>query len=114
MYFQNPITDLVSHLFYDLQDKKVGISGEEHSELLFEQRKEFGNIAASLSLYDECFTDLSPYHLSLKRGRPITDLLVCVDEENDYVYHSRKLVAKLRDIYAEDPLYMFYRQFPPK
>ena len=44
--------------------------------------------------------------------RPITDLLFCVDQDDPFKYHSRKMISKLRDIYNREPLYAFYREFP--
>lgn len=59
---------------------------------------------------------LSPYHLPMhvRYNRPVSDLLICCEEQNTLKYHSRKMTAKLREIYASDPLYSFYREFPSK
>ena len=46
--------------------------------------------------------------------RPITDMLLCVDEDDPFKYQSRKMISKMRDIFRDDPLYAFYREFPSK
>jgi protease II len=48
---------------------------------------------------------LSPYHVPLdalvaQQSRPKTDLMICCEEDYPLKYHSRKLVAKLRESYA--------------
>jgi hypothetical protein len=45
-------------------------------------------------------------------GRPITDLLFCVDSQDPFKYQSRKMISKLRESYQEKPLHAFYREFP--
>jgi hypothetical protein len=50
-----------------------------------------------------------------EENRPMTDLLISVDEElGKERYHARKMVAKLRDVYNHKPLYAFYREFSSK
>ena len=46
------------------------------------------------------------------QNRPITDFLFCTDTDDSVKYHSRKMLCKIRDIFNEDPLYAFYREFP--
>ena len=48
------------------------------------------------------------------QNRPITDLIFCTDVNDKMKYHSRKMICKLRDIFGEEPLYSFYREFPEK
>lgn len=91
----NPVCDLSTHLGFDVFDKSLD------KQFTFSQQQEFGTI-------DEY---LSPYHLPMPH-RPITDLLFCVDAQSPLKYHSRKMICKLRDIYQEDALYAFYREFP--
>lgn len=79
--------------------------------------KEFGDFA-KMDAYGR-IVNLSPYYMPLdamvaKKNRPITDLLICCEEDDPLKYHSRKLVAKLRESYAQDPLYCFYREFAAK
>lgn len=59
---------------------------------------------------------MSPYHMPLEMGstKPITDMLLCVDEDNKAKYHTRKMVARIREVAALDPMYCFYREFSEK
>lgn len=107
----NPICDLPSYLMYDLADKLPGVSQEEFAERQYLGIQEFGDIS-QLEVYQQAQL-MSPYHLPMSI-RPITDLLISVDEDHPYKYHSRKLMGKLRHIKAGDPLYAFYREFPTK
>ena len=43
-----------------------------------------------------------------------TDLLICADEEDAYLYHSRKIISKLRQVYNKENSWLFYREFPRK
>ena len=76
---------------------------------------EFGNIVPDKHVYERVLK-FSPYHMPLvmTENRPISDILLCCDQDSPYKYHSRKLIAKLREISAQDPLYAFYREFPSK
>ena len=58
----------------------------------------------------------SPYHMPMimTENRPITDILLCCDTKSPYKYHARKMIAKIRETSAYDPLYAFYREFPDK
>ena len=44
----------------------------------------------------------------------LTDLLLTTDEENDLIYHSRKLICKLRSVYEKDNSWIFYKEFKQK
>jgi hypothetical protein len=57
--------------------------------------------------------DLSPYHLPMQI-KPVTDIFLCCEEQHKYKYHSRKMIAKLREVYAYDPMFAFYREFSSK
>ena len=74
---------------------------------------EFGNISADRAAYERVLR-YSPYHLPLiiEENRPITDILVTVDQEWPYKYHARKLISKVREVSASDPMYAFYHEFP--
>jgi len=87
----------------------------EYEELLYNKNKEFGNIMQSREVY-EAVQRYSPYHMFMSEdNRPMTDLLISVDEElGRERYHARKMVAKLRDVYNNKPLYAFYREFSSK
>lgn len=41
-----------------------------------------------------------------------TDLLLSVDEDFIHKYHSRKLIAKLREVFLKNKTNLFYREFP--
>lgn len=43
-----------------------------------------------------------------------TDLYVCVDEDNKYKYHARKLMCKLREVYQKDNSHVFYKEYGRK
>lgn len=75
--------------------------------------KEFGNFT-NRETYRNMLS-LSPYHLPMDKAnyRPITDLLICC-EDNPHKYHARKMIAKLREVYAKEPLYAFFREFGSK
>ena len=74
---------------------------------------EFGNISADRAAYERVLR-YSPYHLPLEieENRPITDLLLTVDEDWPYKYHARKLMSKVREASVRDPMYAFYHEFP--
>lgn len=58
---------------------------------------------------------MSPYHAGIIDPQRLhTDLYVCVDEENDYKYHARKLIAKLREVYHKENSHVFYKEFSRK
>jgi protease II len=94
----NPICDLVNHLLVDD---------------LSPSNREFGNIRRSQDVYDR-IQRYSPYHMYMPE-KPVTDLLISVDEELGHErYHARKFTSKLRDIFHQDPMYAFYREFSQK
>jgi protease II len=75
--------------------------------------KEFGDFS-NKEAYRQMLS-MSPYHMPIDpaQARPITDLLICC-EEGPMTYHSRKLIARLRDEFAQEPLRAFYREFAQK
>ena len=91
--------------FMDLSVEKIRIA----------KQLEFGNINADVEAYKRLLT-ISPYHLPLhmKANRPISDILLTVDSDWPLKYHSRKLIAKIRDASASDPMYAFYQEFSPQ
>ena len=110
----NPLCDLPSHLTHDISTKlstssKFAIHAEK---VKIAKLMEFGNIAANPESYERVLR-YSPYHLPLdmKENRPITDLLLTVDEAWPYKYHARKMISKVREASARDPMYAFYHEF---
>jgi hypothetical protein len=95
---------LPNHLAFDIHNRTAR-NKTELTELEHSAKVEFGT-------KNEDYL-LSPYHLPMI-NRPITDLLFCTDENDPLKYHSRKMVCKIRDIFKEEPLYAFYREFPTK
>ena len=87
----------------------------DRDETYFDKLTEFGNIVSSRDVYDRALS-YSPYHMPLvmTENRPISDILLCCDEESPYKYHSRKLIAKIREVTSADPLYAYYREIPSK
>lgn len=43
-----------------------------------------------------------------------TDLLICCDEDFPYLYHSRKLICKLRQMYGKQNSWFFYKEYRSK
>ena len=74
---------------------------------------EFGNVIGDLTVYERLLR-YSPYHmpLDMSKNRPISDLLLTCDSESPYKYHARKLICKIRETSATDPMYAFYHEFP--
>ena len=82
-------------------------------QIYYDKLSEFGNIVADKSVYERVLS-FSPYHIPLvmTENRPITDILLCCDTDSPYKYHSRKMIAKIREVTYRDPLYAYYREFP--
>ena len=82
-------------------------------QIYYDKLSEFGNIVADKSIYERVLS-YSPYHIPLvmTENRPITDILLCCDNDSPYKYHSRKMISKIREVTYGDPLYAFYREFP--
>ena len=101
----------MSHFTNDLSDNSVSTALDQ---LVMDMTKEYGNFSKK-EVYENLIR-LSPYHLPMhvSQNRPITDLLICCEEQYNFKYHSRKMIAKLREVYASDPLYAFFREFPSK
>ena len=74
---------------------------------------EFGDIH-NLAFY-EALQLISPYHIPYKVPLA-TDLLLTVDETFPYNYHTRKLMAKLRQVMSKDKRqgFVFMKEFPDK
>ena len=90
----NPITDLVQHLFLDIETRNTS-SGVDHDIRHYDKLQEFGD--PQNKVFYEAHKMYSPYHMpTIDETAMNTDLLVCVDEENKHKYHSRKLICKLR------------------
>lgn len=101
----NPICDLASLFMHDL-------SSDQLDRQTREAIKEFGNFAKPEDY--RAILNLSPYHLPVDPSmRPITDLLICCGD-NPSKYHARKMVARIREVFAHDPLFAFYREFGSK
>ena len=110
----NPICDLSNHLLHDILDRGTDKSmGTD--EIYFQKLTEFGDIASDRGAFERVMS-FSPYHMPMlmTENRPITDILLCCDTDSPYKYHSRKMIAKIRETSAFDPLYAFYREFPDK
>jgi hypothetical protein len=75
--------------------------------------QEFGDIQ-SKDFY-EALQLISPYHIPYKVPL-ITDLLLTVDEAFPFNYHTRKLIAKLRQVMAKDKRqgFVFMKEFSDK
>ena len=58
---------------------------------------------------------ISPYHIPYKVPLS-TDLLLTVDEASPYHYHTRKLMAKLRQVMSKDKRqgFVFMKEFADK
>ena len=107
----NPITDLVSHLMQDIEERNPKITSLlEHDQRHFDKTFEFGD--PGNRLFYESHKIISPYHIPvLDESSLYTDLLVCVDGENPLKYHSRKLMGKLRQHFGKDNSWVFYKEF---
>ena len=58
---------------------------------------------------------ISPYHMPIIDNSHLhTDLMLSVDEDFPYIYHSRKQICKLRSIFEKDNSWIFYQEYPEK
>jgi hypothetical protein len=97
---------------YDIEDR-AKLSSLEHDMRHFEKLREFGD--PHNRLFYESQKLISPYHMPvMDRSQLHTDLMICVDEEFPYLYHSRKLVSKLRTIYNKENSWVFYKEYRQK
>ncbi|TNV73246.1 hypothetical protein FGO68_gene9908 [Halteria grandinella] len=112
----NPVTDLIQHLFHDIEQRNTIQSAQEFEEAHFRKLQEFGDIQ-NKDFY-EALQLISPYHIPYKGGNLSlqTDLLITQDESYLHSYHGRKLMCKLRDVMSKDKKlgFVFYKEFPEK
>ena len=110
----NPITDLVNHLLYDIETRNVAsssLTAVEHDLRHYDKLFEFGD--PQVKAFYEAHKLISPYRMPVTDARALnTDLMVCVDQDFPYVYHSRKLICKLREVYNKDNIWIFYKEYP--
>ena len=110
----NPIVDLVNHLLFDIEDRQLSKNTDrEHDIRHFDKLEEFGD--PQNPIFYQATKLISPYHMPpIVKSQMHTDLLISVDEEFPYLYHSRKLICKLRELYNKDNSWIFYREFGRK
>ena len=110
----NPITDLPLHLLFDIENRDASSkSSIEHDLIHYDKLQEFGD-PQNLYFY-ESQKLISPYHMPVIDHQSLhTDLLICVDEDFEHIYHARKLICKLRQIYNRENSWIFYREYPRK
>ena len=108
----NPITDLVNHLLYDIEDRQ-NLSSLEHDLRHYDKIKEFGD--PHNKIFYEAHKLISPYHMPIiDDSQMMTDLMISVDEDFPYVYHARKLMCKMRSTYNKENSWIFYKEFATK
>ena len=109
----NPITDLVSHLLHDIENRQAAsttLTALEHDQRHYDKLMEFGDPQSKI--FYEAHKLISPYHMPIADSRAMnTDLMICVDEEFPYIYHARKLICKLRQIFHKDNSWIFYKEY---
>ena len=109
----NPVTDLVSHLMLDIENRSYSRSRLEHDIVHYDKLEEFGDVQNKL--FYEMVRTISPYHMPVVDKEAMhTDLMLCVDDEFVYKYHARKLMCKLRDVYGKDNSFAFYKEYGAK
>ena len=110
----NPLTDLTSHLMHDIVRRRSSSSKQvlQIDKVKLAKQMEFGNIAADREAYERVLR-FSPYHmpLNMQKNRPISDILLTCDQDWPYKYHARKMICKIRETSAADPMYAFYHEF---
>lgn len=107
----NGISDIIGHLFEDIEHKQGKEYEREFDNQKYMKIQEFGDIH-SKHFYDSLQL-ISPYHMP-HPYKINTDILLTVDADFKYVYHSRKLMCKLREVGDPKTGYMFYKEYPTK
>jgi protease II len=106
----NPITDLLTHMLEDIEDRQFLTTTESLLDFeLMRHRKlaEFGD--PSSPLFFEMQRLISPYHMPLIEDDGMrTNLMLSVDTGHRLRYHSRKLACKLRHLLTKENSWAFY------
>eukprot|EP00347_Sterkiella_histriomuscorum_P005460 403356529 len=106
----NPLTDLITHLFEDLENRDLNMSPQVYQDLRYQNLVEFGDIRKR-EIYD-MLLNLSPYHLPINPDYSfLTDLFITQDEDQIMGYHAKKFICKLRELKRKEGAFVFYKQY---